>query len=142
MKARIGRWSLAATGLLVGALLLSPVAAHVNNSFSHLWEDHIKPAADDRYVNHSENPWARIASNGDVIDDQGLVDADPAGPTGEYTLEFNRRVGNKCAGTATSWTADLIASLQELENKHFVDVELVNTLNNGVNGEFSVIFRC
>jgi hypothetical protein len=142
MRARIGKLSLAAAGVVVGVLLLGPVSAHVNDSFNHLWEDHIRPKADDRYVNHSQNPWARIASNGDVIDEEGLVDADPPAPTGDYTLEFNRRVGNRCAGTATSWTEDLIASIQELENKHFVEVELVNTLNNGVNGGFSVIFRC
>ena len=45
-----GRWTFAFAGLLVGALLLSPVAAHVGDQISHLWGDHIKDKTDARYV--------------------------------------------------------------------------------------------
>lgn len=30
---------------LVGGMLISPVAAHVNDNFGHLWTEHIKPKA-------------------------------------------------------------------------------------------------
>ena len=30
---------------LLGGALLTPVGAHVNNRFGHLWQDHIKPKA-------------------------------------------------------------------------------------------------
>ena len=141
MKKWISKWALATAGVLVGALLLSPVAAHVNNNFSHLWNDHIKPKADQRYVQRTKSPWARVAANGNLIAGEGVVDINNA-PAGEYTIEFNRKVGAKCAGTATSWTEDLIASIQMLENRRFVDVELINTANTNLNGAFSVMFRC
>jgi hypothetical protein len=38
-------------GILIGAIAVSPVGAHVTSSFSHLWNKHIKPRADARYVN-------------------------------------------------------------------------------------------
>jgi hypothetical protein len=142
VKTRIRLWALVAAGVLAGTLLLTPVGAHINDSVSHVWGDHIKPKADQRYVRLAKSPWARVAENGDLIGGEGIaeVTAAPA-DDGEYTIEFDRKV-DECAGTATSWTPDLIASIQQLESDKFIDVELVNTLNNGVDGEFSVMFRC
>jgi hypothetical protein len=141
MKERFGKIALAIAGVVVGVLLLSPVAAHVNDNFSHLWGDHIKPKTDDRYVQLTKSPWARVDADANLIKGEGVIDVTDSG-TGNYTIEFARRVGNNCAGTATSWTAGLIANIQELEGKRFVDVDLYNVVSNPVDGEFSVMFRC
>jgi hypothetical protein len=37
-------------GMVVGALVVPPAAAHISNSFAHLWGDHIKEKADKRYT--------------------------------------------------------------------------------------------
>ena len=49
------RWravALLATGVAVGVTMMAtPAASHVGGTVGHLWNDHIKPRADARYVN-------------------------------------------------------------------------------------------
>jgi hypothetical protein len=47
----VGRIALLCVGVLIGVLVLSPVAAHVSSTFGHLWNNHVKPKSDKRYVN-------------------------------------------------------------------------------------------
>jgi len=42
--------ALLVTGLVMGSLFLTPAGAHVGNRVRHLWTQHIRPKADDRYV--------------------------------------------------------------------------------------------
>jgi hypothetical protein len=51
------------SGLLVGVLLVSPASAHVGTSITHLWNIHLRPLADARYVNLGEK-----ATNADKLD--------------------------------------------------------------------------
>jgi hypothetical protein len=51
------------SGLLVGLLLVSPASAHVGTSITHLWNLHLRPLADARYVNLGEK-----ATNADKLD--------------------------------------------------------------------------
>lgn len=37
-------------GMVMGSLLLTPAGAHVGNRVKHLWTQHVRPKADDRYV--------------------------------------------------------------------------------------------
>ena len=140
MRNRFGKWSLAVGGVLVGALLLSPVAAHVNNNFAHLWGDHIKPKADNRYVLQKEAAWARVNDEGALVRGEGVDDAG-RDSTGIYIVQFKRRVNN-CAVTATAWTNGLIASVGPSQGNDTVTVRLINTVNTPVDGDFAVIVRC
>ena len=99
------RWrlvALLATGIAIGiAMVGTPVGAHIG-SVSHLWNQHLKPKADARYVNERELLWA-------------VVNADPTTPTiargsgvtsvtksgaGNYVVAFNRNV-RQCVYNAT-----------------------------------------
>lgn len=46
-KGRTG--ALLVSGLVVGSLLFTPAGAHVGNRVNHLWKQHIRPKADNRY---------------------------------------------------------------------------------------------
>jgi hypothetical protein len=135
-----GKMTLAVAGILVGALLLNPVAAHVNDSFSHLWNDHIKPKADTRYVKKTQSPWAAVEADGGLALSKG-VSATQKNDTGDYTILFNRNVLN-CATTATSEDSNLIAQVYETTNPKAVSLYFVNTANNPVDTKFNVIVRC
>jgi hypothetical protein len=136
--ARSERWAFAAAGVVVGAMLLNPVAAHVNDSFRHLWGQHVKPKADNRYVNHSESPWAVIRSGGSVFVEEGVQSVTKT-DTGEYDVVFRRRVTG-CAATVTSENSNLVAGVSL--NNFTVTVDLVNTMNNHVDSQFNLIMRC
>jgi hypothetical protein len=141
MRAFFGKWTLAIAGVLVGALLLSPVAAHVNKNFSHLWSDHIKPKADNRYVIGTESPWASINEDATIDDAEGVDDVSDEG-TGDYLVVFKRNVRN-CAHVVTTRGTNLIGSVQPLgPNNKAMEVVLVNTANNPVDSDFFIITRC
>ena len=44
------RWVWLVAGLMAGAVLLAPATAHVTRSVRHLWNLHIKPKTDNRYL--------------------------------------------------------------------------------------------
>lgn len=43
-------WVFLLLGGLAGGLLLTPAGAHVNDSFAHLWDDHIQPQVHRHYA--------------------------------------------------------------------------------------------
>jgi hypothetical protein len=63
----VGRWRivlLLALGVAIGALLTeTPVSSHVGGTVKHLWTDHIRPRADERYVGRLEarDRYVRVA---------------------------------------------------------------------------------
>jgi hypothetical protein len=140
MRKRVGRWSLAIVGVVVGVLLLSPVAAHVNKNFSHLWNDHIKAKADGRYVQRSQAAWARVADNGNLVSGLG-IESTSRDDVGTYLVQFKRNV-QECAASVTSWTNNLIPGIDTVVNVRTLEVGLVNTANNPVDSPFSIMVRC
>lgn len=137
---RYGKWIIALAGLIVGALLLSPVTAHVNNRFGHLWNDHIKSKADKRYEALAKNPWARVAENGTLVKGRGIEDTS-RDSAGVYFVFFKRNV-DQCAGTATVWASNLFATIGPAQGDDTVAVRLLNTVNNPVDGPFAIMMRC
>jgi hypothetical protein len=74
------------SGVLVGALMVGPVGAHVNNRFGHLWKTHIKPKlAKAGEINQPKNPvnWTRLKGVPSGLAD-GIDDGD-AGASGDIT---------------------------------------------------------
>src|SRR5687767_8041371 len=126
---RFGKWTIVIAAF-VGALLLSPVAAHVNDNFGHLWNDHIKPKTDAKYEARAKNPWARVADNGDLVSGRGIEDT-IRDSEGVYVVEFKRAVGD-CAGTATAWSQDLIATIGPSQGSKALTVRLINTVNTPI----------
>jgi hypothetical protein len=50
-------------GVIIGALVIGPVGAHVGHKFGHLWKEHIKPKfAQAGTINKAKNPvdWTRL----------------------------------------------------------------------------------
>lgn len=91
------RWvvALLAVGVVIGALMISPAGAHVTNSFSHLYNTHIKPKlANPGTINAANNPvdWTKLkgvpADFADGVDDTG----GPPGPASDVV----------CMGCVTS----------------------------------------
>ena len=129
---RYGKLAIMAAGVLLGVLFLNPVTAHVNNDFGHLWNDHIKGKADKRYEARSKNPWARVADNGDLVKGRGIEDT-ARDSEGVYVVTFKRNVGD-CAGTATPWVQNLIATIGPSQGDDALTVRLINTVNNPIDG--------
>lgn len=77
----------------------SPVGAHVGGTIGHLWNKHIKPKTDNRYVNERESPWAVVNSNGTLARGSG-VSVVVAQSTGVNRVYFTRNVTG-CAFNAT-----------------------------------------
>jgi hypothetical protein len=61
------RWravTLVATGAVIGAVMLAtPAGAHVGGTVGHLWNDHIKPKADARYLQNT----VRVVQSGGTV---------------------------------------------------------------------------
>jgi hypothetical protein len=61
-------------GGVLGASLLTPAAAHISDSFTHLWNTHIKPKADHRYLlrpTGTQQSW--VAGSSWIDEDGGSV---------------------------------------------------------------------
>jgi hypothetical protein len=88
--------AVAIAAAIAGVVFLTPVGAHVSDSVDHLWGEHIKPRADQRYVRRY---FAVVDENAALVRDKGATDATEL--TGSaYEVIFNRNVRN-CAYVAT-----------------------------------------
>jgi len=99
--------ALLAVGIAVGAVTIgTPAGAHVGGTVKHLW-NHLKPKADARYVNASENPWAIVDSAGTVVRGNRVVSATRVA-TGQFEVIFDRGPATvrTCAYVATLATPD------------------------------------
>ena len=101
MKER--RWKLVAllaAGVAIGVMMVgTPAGAHIGNSVSHLWNQHLRPKADKRYVNESELLSAVVNADGTIARGNGVTAVVTAG-TGNYRVEFDRNV-RQCAYVGT-----------------------------------------
>jgi hypothetical protein len=104
------RWrtlAVLATGVAIGvAIAATPAASHIG-SVTHLWNHHIKPKADARYVNASEAPWAVVESDGTL--QRGSAVSAAQINTGQYEVVFNRNV-RKCAYIGTLGKTDSVSN--------------------------------
>jgi hypothetical protein len=108
-------------GVLIGALQLTPVGAHVSGTITHLWRDHIRPKADARYVRDNELLWAVVAPDGSLEHGDGVVSSAKL-DTGSYEVIFRRDV-TECA---------YVASIQHSSQTGETLVEPRNGNANGV----------
>ena len=92
------------TGVLVGMLLVSPAVGHVTEGATHLWERHIKPRADARYVGSQQVLWAFVDESANLVRGRGAIAAERGAETGQYVVTFDRDVSS-CAWVATRATA-------------------------------------
>ena len=88
------RWrvvALLALGIVIGiALTASPATSHVAN-WTHNWNKHIKPRADNRYVNTKEFLWAVVETDGTLVRGSRVVSAANFAGS-QYEVIFNRDV--------------------------------------------------
>lgn len=83
---------------------MSPAVGHVSESAAHLWNRHIRPKADARYVGSQEVLWAFVEGNGTLARGNGATAAETTTFPSQYLVTFNRDV-SACAWIATRATA-------------------------------------
>ena len=91
--------ALLATAMIAGIVLVAtPAGASLN--WNNIWNNHLKPKADQRYVNESELLWAVVdGSNGNLDRGNGVTFTNKS-DTGDYQVRFNRNIRN-CVYVAT-----------------------------------------
>lgn len=112
-------------GLVIGLLLISPAGAHISGSFSHLFNQHIKPKfANPGVINDTDNPvdWTRLKNVpggiADGVDDTG----GPPGPASD--VQCNGCVTSADVGTITVRTASTAVDGGGAENSAYVIASL------------------
>jgi hypothetical protein len=91
-------------GLVVAALtvvvVLAATPAGAVTNWTAIWNNHLKPKADKRYVNESDLLWAVIdGTTGDLVRGNGVTFTDKS-DTGDYQVRFNKNVRG-CVYVAT-----------------------------------------
>ncbi len=130
-----------AAGVVLGALLLSPVAAHVGDEIGHLWGDHIKQKADARYVKGSDVMWARVAASGALKSDRGVRSSEEL-DIAAYLVVFQRAVRN-CSLSATAQAPDIFASALPVDGEpNEVQIELRTSGGSFPSSAFTLLAVC
>ncbi|MDQ3963713.1 MAG: hypothetical protein M3277_07380 [Actinomycetota bacterium] len=88
--------ALLVVGILVGALLVTPVTAHVGG-WAHNWKKHIRPKADTRYVRPLT---AFVNSSGFLARGTGATSSSKV-DSGVYEVVFDRDIPGQCVFQAT-----------------------------------------
>ncbi len=85
--------------LALGVVVVAtPAGASIN--WTNIWNTHLKPKADKRYVNESELLWAVVdGTTGDLDRGNGVTFTNKS-DTGDYQVRFNKNVRN-CVYVAT-----------------------------------------
>ena len=91
--------ALLATGMMIGIIMVATPASALTN-WSNVWQNHIKPKADKRYVNESELLWAVVDGTTGNLDRGNGVTFTNKSDTGDYQVRFNKNVRN-CVYIAT-----------------------------------------
>ncbi len=82
---------LVVAALAVGVVLAATPAGAVTN-WTNIWNVHLKPKADKRYVNESDLLWAVIdGTTGDLDRGNGVTFTNKS-DTGDYQVRFNKNV--------------------------------------------------
>lgn len=85
--------------LVLGVVMVaSPAGATMN--WTNIWNTHLKPKADKRYVNESELLWAVIDGTTGNLDRGNGVTFTNKSDTGDYQVRFNKNVRG-CVYVAT-----------------------------------------
>jgi hypothetical protein len=83
---------LGATMLLVVVMVATPAGAAIN--WTNIWNNHLKPKADKRYVNESDLLWAVVDGTTGNLDRGNGVTFTNKSDTGDYQVRFNKNVRN------------------------------------------------
>jgi hypothetical protein len=88
-------------GTLIGTMLLTPAGAHISDSVTHLWNQHIRPKTDALYEKKSAVLFAVVNADGSLGANKRALSAQSFGVgSGDYKVVFNRGVAG-CAHVAT-----------------------------------------
>jgi hypothetical protein len=90
--------ALAAVLVLGVVTVATPAGATIN--WTNIWNTHLKPKADKRYVNESELLWAVVDGTTGNLDRGNGVTFTNKSDTGDYQVRFNKNVRN-CVYVAT-----------------------------------------
>jgi hypothetical protein len=130
-------------GVMIGVTQLTPVGAHVTDSVSHLWQKHIRPKADVRYVQKSQTAWAVVAANGTLVRSARAQSSSKLA-AGNYEVIFNRDV-SKCAYAATINDSTLGAEIgvePRSSNAHAVFVTTWSSAGSPADKPFHLVVTC
>jgi hypothetical protein len=134
-------------GTLIGIILLTPAGAHIGDSVSHLWSDHIRPKGDLRYESDKDVLFATVSANGTLGSNDGATSVTKFGSAGDgdYAVIFNRNV-SQCAPVAT--IADTVGGSGEITAEPYSqDVKGVFITTRNPNGsasdnDFNLVVVC
>lgn len=91
--------ALVAAALAIVVVMVASPASAVTN-WNNIWNNHLKPKADKRYVNESDLLWAVVdGTTGDLVRGNGVTYTNKS-DTGDYQVRFNKNVRG-CAYVAT-----------------------------------------
>jgi hypothetical protein len=91
--------ALLAAAMALGVVLVAtPAGATLN--WNNIWNNHLKPKADKRYVNESELLWAVVDGTDGSLDRGNGVTSTFKSDTGDYQVRFNKNVRG-CVYVAT-----------------------------------------
>ena len=99
-KVRRRKLFVALTAVLVLGVVMVATPAGATMNWTNIWNTHLKPKADKRYVNESELLWAVIDGNTGNLDRGNGVTYTNKSDTGDYQVRFNKNVRN-CVYVAT-----------------------------------------
>ena len=131
-------------GSLIGAVLLTPAGAHIGDSVSHLWSDHIRAKADLRYERETDVLFATVAGAGTLGNHEGAASVTRFG-TGNYAVIFNRNVSS-CAPVAT--IADTVGGSAEITAEPYnsdvkgIFVTTGNSSGTPQDNDFNLVVLC
>ena len=96
------RWKLfaALTAVLALGVVLVATPAGATMNWTNIWNTHLKPKADKRYVNESELLWAVVDGTDGSLDRGNGVTSTFKSDTGDYQVRFNKNVRG-CVYVAT-----------------------------------------
>ena len=103
-------------GSIAGGALFTPAGAHISREVSHLWNNHIRPLSDARYLNATLRPGetvrgsigARYEATGHLLfaTNESLPAAAPSGlDDAHVTVDGEDESQNECSGTFDAPTA-------------------------------------
>jgi hypothetical protein len=139
--------ALAAVLALGVVMVATPAGATMN--WTNIWNNHLKPKADKRYVNESELLWAVVDGTDGSLDRGNGVASTNKSDTGDYQVRFNKNVRG-CVYVATvglpgSLGVELpgqIGVVGEAASVNGVWIDTYDSLGNEADRSFHLLVDC
>jgi hypothetical protein len=146
------RWAavaLLAAGIAIGVVIVAtPAGAHVGGSVKHLW-NHLKPRADQRYVNEKELLWAVVDGDGEAIVRGNGAASVNRSSAGIYQVRFVSDVRNCVYVASTGLTGASgnpppgeIGVVGEAASVNGVWIQTYNSAGASADRDFHLIVDC